>query len=126
MKRVSVQERRESPRIDGNLPIRVAVNGYDFETSTQNVSCTGAYCRVSKYMPPFTRVMVRLSLPVMTAAVQKKFDVQCRGVVVRTDDEREGGFNIAIFFNDIKDDEKNKISQYVNQFIPQEVPARRA
>jgi hypothetical protein len=40
-------------------------------------------------------------------------------VVVRTEDEDMGGFNIAIFFNDINDSQRQKISRYVNQFLPQ-------
>ncbi len=114
-----MQDRRLHPRISQNLPIRISADQYDFETSTHNVSCVGAYCRVKKYMPPFTRVMVKLQLPV----VDKTFDVSCRGVVVRTDDELNGGFNIAIFFNGIKDEERSKIVEYVNQFLPSKSPA---
>lgn len=118
MKQPSDRDRRQCPRINEYLPIRLAVNGFDFATSTQNVSCTGAYCRVDKYMPPFTRVMVRLSLPVAGGSRAKELDVECRGVIVRTDDGDDGGFNIAIFFNDIKDIQKKRISQYIAQFLP--------
>lgn len=110
-------ERREHPRIEQELPLKVVANGYDFSTTTMNVSCVGAYCNVAKYMPPFTRVMVRLSLPVVTENTSKSYGLECKGVIVRTEDEKKGGFNIAIFFNQINSIQRQKITQYVNQFL---------
>jgi c-di-GMP-binding flagellar brake protein YcgR len=112
-------ERRQYPRIEQRLPIKVAANGYDFVTSTENVSCIGAYCFINKYVPPFTKVMIRLTLPVKSNVSSKNYSVECKGVVIRTDDESTDGFNIAIFFNEIKDGQRKKISQYINQFLPE-------
>lgn len=109
-------ERRRYPRIEKSLPFRIAADGYDFTTTTQNISCIGAYCRVDKYIPPFTKIMVKLTLPIMTNNGNKNCDVECKGVVVRTEDENKGGFNIAIFFNEIKNSQRQKISQYISQF----------
>jgi hypothetical protein len=103
MTRNPKSERRQHPRIEHSLPLNVMANGYDFTTTTQNVSCVGAYCHINKYMPPFTRVMVKLELPVATGKGNKNYSVECRGVVVRAEDEGRDGFNIAIFFNGIKD-----------------------
>lgn len=118
----SKQERRLHPRIDLELPLKVAANGYDFSTSTMNVSCLGAYCRITKYVPPFTKVLVKLSLPIMTGSVSRHSNVECHGVIVRSDDESSGGFNIAIFFNRINDSQRRKISEYLNQFLPSQAP----
>lgn len=112
------KEKRQYPRIARTLPLKVQANGYDFSTSTQNVSCVGTYCRVAKYIPPFTKVLIKLSLPVLTASANKNYNVECHGVVVRAEDEREGGFNIAIFFNQIQENQRKKISEYVEQFLP--------
>jgi hypothetical protein len=111
------KERRLFPRLEHRLPIKVAIDKYGFVTSTKNVSCVGAYCHIDKYIPPFTKVAVRLSLPVGTRCGRKNFMVECKGVLVRTEDEEKGGFNIAIFFNEIKEDQKKKISQYLSQFL---------
>ncbi|MBI4981687.1 MAG: hypothetical protein HZC15_00840, partial [Candidatus Omnitrophica bacterium] len=64
MKKLTGKEKRLHPRIDSALPIKVAANGYDFSTTTQNVSCLGAYCTISKYIPPFTKVLIKLTLPI--------------------------------------------------------------
>ncbi|MFA5145193.1 MAG: PilZ domain-containing protein [Candidatus Omnitrophota bacterium] len=111
-------ERRQYPRLEQELPFRVAANGYDFSTSTLNVSCVGAYCHINKYIPPFTKVMVKLALPVSASKGNKNYNAECKGVIVRSEDSDKGGFNIAIFFNDIGDSQRQKISQYINRFLP--------
>lgn len=113
----SSKERREHPRLDHKLPIGLAVNGYDFSTSTHNISCVGAYCHLNKYMPPFTKISVKLSLPSKNHSAKNTI-VECKGVVVRTEDESRGGFNLAIFFNGMRDDQRKKISQYISRFLP--------
>lgn len=120
MNRRARTERRRFPRIEHKLPIKLAANGYDFSTSTQNVSCAGAYCSINKYIPPFTKVVIRLTLPVMDEEGSRNYNVECKGVVVRSEDSFEGGFNLAIFFNEIREDNRRKISEYVRQFLPKE------
>jgi len=112
-------ERREHPRLEHRLPIKVAADGYGFNTSTKNISCLGAYCHINKYVPPFTRVMIKLTLPIKTSAGKRECQIECKGVLVRTEDEKNGGFNIAIFFNDIRDTERKKIARYISQSLPQ-------
>lgn len=113
-------ERRLHPRIEKPLPFKVAANGYDFATSTRNLSCVGAYCHIGKYIPPFTKIAVKVTLPNDRS---KPYEVECKGVIVRTEDEKTGGFNIAIFFNEIRDNQRLKISRYINQFLPESSPA---
>lgn len=119
MKKNKKAERRKYPRLERQFPLKVAANGYHFITSTHNLSCVGAYCHINKYMPPFTKVMVKLSLPIMVKKSNKYINVECKGVIVRSEDENKGGFNIAVFFNEINDNQRKKISQYITQFLPQ-------
>jgi len=111
------KERRINPRLDHQLPIDLAIEGYDFSTSTRNISCVGAYFHLDKYMPPFTKIAVKLSLP-HKDKTGKNSIVECKGVVVRTDDEVNGGFNLAIFFNEMRNDQRKKIAQYISRFLP--------
>jgi len=113
----SVKERRVHPRLDHKLPFNVGVNGYDFSTTTHNISCVGAYCHLGKYIPPFTKISVKLSLP-NKVKPDRNTIVECKGVVVRTEDEIRGGFNIAIFFNQMRDEQRKKIAAYIKQFLP--------
>jgi len=115
---VQNKERRLHPRLDRNLPINVAANGYDFFTTTHNISCVGAYCHIEKYVPPFTKVKIILNLPIPGNSSKQDFGVECHGVIVRTEDEANGGFNIAIFFDHIKDTCRQKIAQYISGSLP--------
>lgn len=119
------KDKRLQPRIAHELPLQVVANGYDFATCTKNISCIGAYCHINKYVPPFTKVMIKINLPLANSRGNKPCDVECKGVIVRTEDEKAGGYNIAIFFNGIKDTPRQKISEYINQFLPQGTPANR-
>lgn len=107
------QDKRRYPRLNQELPVKIAANGFDFVTTTQNISCIGAYCHIDKYVPPFTKILIKLNLP------KEKENVECYGVIVRTEDEAKGGFNIAIFFNKIKEIQRQKIAQYLNRFLPE-------
>lgn len=111
-------ERRIHPRVNQELPFKVAANGYSFSTNTQNISCVGAYCKIKKYIPPFTKVKVKLTFPMKNRLGKSEYSMDCEGVIVRTEDEKKGGFNIAIFFNAIKDEQRKNISKYINQFVP--------
>ena len=112
----SIKERRIHPRLEHKLPFNVAVNGYDFSTTTHNISCVGAYCHLEKYIPPFTKISVKLSLPNKIHSDRNTI-VECKGVVVRSEDESNGGFNIAIFFNQMRDEQRKKIASYISQFL---------
>ena len=112
-------EQRLYPRVEANLALRVIANGYDFSTTTKNLSCLGAYCRINKYVPPFTKLNIKLNLPIASSGKNESV-LECKGVVVRSDDEGDGTFNIAIFFNGIENSQRHKISQYLKQFLPQE------
>ena len=114
----SKQDRRLHPRIAQSVPVKIAANGFDFATTTLNVSCVGAYCTIQKYIPPFTRLAIKMALPQRQLSPAHPFNVECKGVVVRTEDTDSGGFNIAIFFNDIKDNQKEKINQYIHRYLP--------
>ncbi len=70
-------------------------------------------------MPPFTKIAVKVILPLRVKGKIKNADIECNGVVVRTEDEKKGGFNIAVFFNEIAESQRKKIAQCVNQFLPQ-------
>jgi hypothetical protein len=39
------------------------------------------------------------------------------GVVVRSEGEHNGGFNIAIFFNQVRPEERKKIAAYISRFL---------
>ncbi len=110
-------DKRQHPRLNHRVPLKVAVGDYDFTTSTQNISCLGAYCHIDKYVPPFTKVAVKMGLDIINKKKPKHYNIACKGVIVRSEDATNGGFNIAIFFNDMKGKSKEQIAGYIKKLI---------
>jgi len=114
-------ERRQHPRIDKNIPIKISSGDFDLVTESQNLSRTGVYCRVSQYIEPMTKLKIHLLLPFRRNDKVTTKKVCCSGVIVRTE-AIEGGdsFHVAIFFNDIQDRCADSIAEYVSQLMETE------
>ncbi len=96
-------EKRLSPRIVHSIPVKISGPSADLVTETKNISVSGAYCRVSDYIEPMTRVSLTFLLPVNKNGKMSSKKIVCGGVVVRSEHVPfEEAFNIAIFFNDVR------------------------
>ena len=111
----SSQERRRDPRLTGSIPVKISSDDIDIVTETKNLSRSGAYCRISKYIEPMTKLKIHLLLPMkrQDKVVTKK--ISCQGVIVRTESiPTEEGFNIAIYFQDIRSRDAENITDFIN------------
>ena len=108
-------ERRRYPRVEKKLPIQLSTDKYEISTETKNLSCIGAYCAVDKNIPVLTKLSITLIIP--KKSKDKYIKVKCKGVVVRKKMVNPNKFNIAIFFNDIKETEKDKILRYIDTLL---------
>ena len=107
-------ERRRHPRVDNNIPLKISTPDVDLVTETKNISCSGAYCRVNKFLEPMSKMQITLLIPFKRAGKATTKKVICGGVVVRTENIPEGdGFNTAIFFNDIHPRDSRFLADYV-------------
>lgn len=107
-------EKRRYPRVSKNLPIKIKNGDFDIITETKNVSCTGAYCQVDKYIPVFTKIKTTILLPSKTKNATQ--NINCKGVVVRVEKSNntlEQQYNIAIYFNEISKINLLKINRFV-------------
>jgi hypothetical protein len=115
------QERRKYPRIKKNIPLKISSGEFDIVTETENISGSGAYCRIDRYIEPMTKLKIIILLPIKqrNRIVTKK--IECGGVIVRTENipDKMNWFNIAIFFNDISRKDIQKISDYIKQYLKQ-------
>ena len=120
-----IQERRKHPRLPKKLPLKVRVDSFDLVAQTQNISSSGAYCQVDKYIEPMTRVGIILLLAMRqknNKLITRKLN--CEGVVVRAEQAKDyaGKFNIAIFFNNMKKTDTNIVARYIESHL-QPAPA---
>ncbi len=116
-------ERRRHLRLDYNIPVKISSDDGDIVTETTNLSCSGAFCRIAKYLAPMTKLKINLLLPIRKndRIVTKR--VGCQGVVVRSESVPGAGFNTAIFFNDIAPRDSQIINDFVQLAIEQKTRA---
>ena len=112
-----MSERRKDIRVDCQVPLKICQEDGDIVTETGNISRSGAYCRVNRYIEPMTKLQTHLLLPIKKSngkTVTKK--ISCQGIIVRTEQQEvDGKYKIAIFFNDINQRDSEVISEYIHR-----------
>jgi len=114
-------EKRRYQRVDKQIPIKLKDGDVDCVTETQNISCIGAYCIVDHYLAPMTKIKTTLLLPSKTR--NSYSNVNCNSVVVRVEkqnDNLENLYNIALYFNNINETNKQKINRYIKELKQRE------
>lgn len=108
-------ERRKDPRLDNNIPVKICQEDGDLVTETQNISRSGAYCRVNQYIAPMTKLKIHLLLSASKSGKSASKKISCEGVVVRSEPAPDGKrYHIAIFFSDITRRDAEYITDYVD------------
>jgi hypothetical protein len=111
-------EKRKSPRVDQGVPVKLCGDDGDFVTETVNISATGVYCRVDRYIEPMTRFKVTLLVPVKKGGKPGVKKVACNGAVVRVENiPFQNAFNVAIFFNEINSSDSRVLTEHVNSVL---------
>lgn len=111
-------EKRQHPRLKKNLPIKIRNGDFDIFTETKNISCTGAYCQIDKYIAPFTKIKTTILLPAKTE--NSNCCIKCEGTVVRVekaDSSLETLYNIAVYFNQISKASMSKIGRFIEDHL---------
>jgi len=113
-------EHRKHPRINERLQFKLKTNHFHIVTETINLSCIGAYCQVNKYIPLMTGLEIALALPHVDEECEIDY-VECNGLVVRVekvsfDVNTRNAYNIAIYFSEIEDSEKQMIESFVERY----------
>ncbi len=106
-------ERRRAPRLNTRLPLSLGDRAGELLTTTHNLSASGAYCTVRKFLAPMTKLQVRLELP----GDHRPVPIECQGVVVRVEPpepvSRRSTYRVAIFFNDLSERNRDGLAQFV-------------
>jgi c-di-GMP-binding flagellar brake protein YcgR len=111
-------ERRQHPRLDNQIPVKICQGDGEIVTQTANISRSGASCRLEQDIQPMTKLKIQLLLAVKRNNSTDNKKISCQGVVVRSvQAEEEGYFNVAIFFNDLAPKDAELISEYVHSYL---------
>jgi hypothetical protein len=109
------EERRKSPRLEDE-GLSLKLEGFDSVTHTLNISPSGVYCKVEKELPLMSRLKLALVIPDPSKDGGMK-NMEVTGVVVRQHPVVIDGvtkhYDVAIFFEDLSQQDKNAISAYI-------------
>ena len=112
-----MKERRNSPRLKKNLPIKLSDSEFDVLTETKNISASGAYCPVSKPLAVMTKLNVVLLIPLKKNRGKVIRKINCGGVVVRQEHVKDNGkyaYRVGIYFSDLKENDRKTLSSYID------------
>ena len=112
-------ERRAQPRFDVALPLRIGTDDFQFATDTKNLSSSGIYCSVDRFVPVMTKLSLKLRIPLIEKNRKVEKGVDCQAVVVRISPEsaqaQSQPYQVGLFFTQIEDDDRQLINQYLRQ-----------
>ena len=113
-----IDERRGDPRLENNIPVKICQEGGDLVSETQNISRSGTYCRVEKFIAPMAKLKIHLLLSSPKEGKKSAKKVSVKGVVVRSERVKDGkGYHLAIFFSDIAKRDAETITDYVSTHL---------
>ena len=106
------EERRRAPRITARVPISVTDETTPYAAEAENLSASGVYCTIARFVSPMTKLELRFELPDGHA-------VRCTGVVVRSqpsiNSEDRAVYQLAILFTELSGDDRSAINRFVQQ-----------
>lgn len=106
-------ERRRDPRASERVALTISDPGGVITAETKNLSASGAYCTLERFIAPMTKLQLQFELP----DGPRQVTVRCDGVVVRIDpvvaNPGRALYNVAIFFSDLGERERSAISRFV-------------
>ena len=112
------QEKRRHLRVEQNIPVKISGDHGDILTETKNLSCSGAFCRMTQRLEPMTKLKVYLLLPLSKSDKMTTKKIICQGVVVRTQAAAgEDYYDTAIFFSDIAPKDSCAINEFVESIL---------
>ena len=109
------EDRRRDPRYDRSFLLRVGHDSEDgLKAESINISTRGLYCKVPRYVHPFSKLRVALELPFVSRTPEK---IECEGVVVRVEPNAEEAgirdYRLAIYFLNLDKTAAHLISDFI-------------
>lgn len=108
-------ERRRAPRVPERVALSILDAGNELLTQTNNLSASGAYCTLDRFIAPMSKLALRFDLP----NGSRRVPVRCAGVVVRVDpvivNADRGKYHVAIFFTELSERHRAAIGRFVRE-----------
>ena len=110
------RERRREPRIDERIALAIRDASAELTTETKNLSASGAYCTLDRFIPPMSKLQLRFELPNVGA---RRTKISCTGVVVRVEpvitNLDRGHYHVAVLFMELSVRDRAAIARFIRQ-----------
>ena len=110
---MTAAERRQAPRVDERVAIAISSDGQAIQAETENLSTSGAYCVLDRFIAPMTKLELAFELP----NGARRTRIQGTGVVVRVEprisERAQSQYYVAIFFSEMSERHRAAISKFV-------------
>ncbi len=111
----TIHERRRELRATEHVPLAITDAGAVLTTETKNLSASGAYCTLDRFIAPMSKLQLTFELP----NGRRKTHIRCSGVVVRVEptiaNSERARYNIAVFFTELSDRDRTAIKRFVRE-----------
>ena len=106
-------ERRRAPRVADRVAVSIVNPREVIRAETKDLSTSGAYCSLDRFIPLMTKLQLAFSLPTASQPIR------CEGVVVRvlpqTEQPGRNIYEVAVFFTEVSDADRNALNAFVQQ-----------
>ncbi|HEX7076953.1 MAG TPA: PilZ domain-containing protein [Candidatus Eisenbacteria bacterium] len=113
------RERRKAPRISAKLAMQVSGGDESSVLTTEsiNLSCSGIQFLSRAFLSPLTKVSLTILLPPFGRRLRRERMLKCEGIIVRCEEAERARqrprFELACYFTDMADEERDLLDQYV-------------
>lgn len=112
-----MEERRRAPRLAERVSLNITEADAPVQAEMKNLSATGVYCALDRFIPPMTKLQLQFALPNGI----RRTEIRCTGVVVRVDPivtvQSQARYNTGIYFTELSDHDRSAITQFVRQRV---------
>lgn len=112
-------ERRSFPRFNTNLPLKICGTEFSLITETKNISCSGVYCQIKRFIPVMTKLELDMFIPLIVNKRRVEKQIRCVAVVVRIEPEQEresvDKYSVGLFFVQLDNKDRDFILKYLQQ-----------
>lgn len=115
-----MKEKRQCPRVEKILPIKLSVSDFDVLTETTNISASGTYFPVGKPLELMAKLNAVLLIPITKNRNRTIKKISCTGVIVRCEIAEESAkypYRAAMYFSDLCDRDRKILRTFVNPFL---------
>ena len=110
------RERRREPRTAEHLPLAIQDASTELTTETNNLSASGVYCTLDRFIAPMSKLQLRFELP---SHGHHSTPIRCSGVVVRVEpvisSAQKGRYHVAVLFTELAERDRAAIARFVRQ-----------